>query len=377
MAKKVEEKTEEPKITGNSILGDTLKAAKGEHLNFEKRVNWNVSTGSLLLDIATGGISPSMWRNVGFMNTGKTPAMLEFMRNILEGVPNSKGLWVIAEGRGLSQENVERCGLTFVYDPAEWKVGTVFVLETKIFELFIKLVKDLVFNNPEEVRYAFVVDSVNGLQLRDDALKEITEANRVAGVPMMADKMQQSLSLGMFKYGHWMGLISQVRTEIKLDPYSKAPSRGGSFSGGNALLHGPDVILEYNAPYNGDFIMDNPAGKLNDQKSKPIGQEVRVTMVKTMIEKARKTSFMYPIKYGRKPSGVWVEREIGELMILWGLVTGTGWMTIAPNLVKELKDAGIDIPEKVQGKPNLYKIFEDNPSARDYMYKSFMEKLKR
>lgn len=369
LAKKIE--AEEPKVTSNDVLNAALKEHKTEHYNFQERVTWRVSTGSLILDTATGGVCPSLWRLCGNNNSGKTPQMLEIVRNILKDVPNSKALWVLAEGRGLSEENVERCGLKFVYDPADWAIGTVFVLETNVFELFIRIVRDLVRNNEQNIRYAFVVDSIDGLMLRDDVAKDITENNKVAGVPGLSKKMLQSLSLGMFKFGHWMGMISQVTSEIKLDPYAKSTNRGGSFSGGNALLHGSDVILEYHPSYAGDYILDNPSGKLTDGKSKSIGQTVRVTMVKSSLEATKKRPFEYPIKFGRKPSGIWVEREIAD-MLLWGLVTkGGSWLTLTEPLRKELKENGIDSPEKVQGLDNLYDWLENNPEATAYLKNKF------
>ncbi len=373
----VKAKDEAPSALDNSkdLLTAAMKDAKTEHHNETKKRDWRVSTGSLLLDVATGGIRPSLTRLCGVNNGGKTPQMLEIVRNILKDVPKSKALWVIAEGRGLSAENMARCGLKFVTKAEDWEPGTVFVLYTNIFELVIKVIKDLVKDNPNDNVYAFVIDSVDGLMLRDDALKEITESNRVAGVPMLAKKMLQSLSLGMFTYGHWMGLISQVTAEIKLDPYSKAPNRGGMFSGGNSLLHGSDVIIQYEPSYPGDFILDG-AGKMNDGKTKPIGQNVKVTLVKSMIETSRKTTVVYPIRYGRKPSGIWVEREIADMVLAWGLATRTGaWIAFTPAIRAELKDKGIEIPEKVQGLDNLYALFEENRAATEYLFGKFGEML--
>lgn len=358
-----------------TLLSSAMKEAKTEHHNETKKRDWRVSTGSLLLDAATGGIKPSLVRLCGVNNGGKTPQMLEFVRNILKDVPKSKALWVIAEGRGLSDENKSRCGLKFVTDPAEWVDGTIFVLYTNIFELVIKIIKDLVKDNPNDNVYAFVIDSVDGLMLRDDAAKDITESNRVAGVPMLAKKMLQSLSLGMFTYGHWMGLISQVTAEIKLDPYSKAPNRGGMFSGGNSLLHGSDLILQYEPAFLGDFILDG-AGKMNDGKTKPIGQNVKVTMVKSMVEATRKTTVIYPIKYGRKPSGIWVEREIADMILMMGLANrGGSWISFHPTLLKECEEAGLELPEKVQGVEKLYSLFEENEKLTDYMFSKFNKML--
>jgi hypothetical protein len=370
---KTKELKEEKQVEdlSTSLLSGALKEFKEEHYNATKAVEWEVSTGSLLLDVSTGKVRPSLWRLCGNNNSGKTPQMLEIVRNILKDVPNSKALWVMAEGR-LSEENKTRCGLKFVTDPNEWEIGTVFVLKTNIFELVIKIIKDLVKNNDAGIRFAFVIDSIDGLILRDDAAKEITENNKVAGVPGLSKKMLQSLSLGMFQYGHWMGLISQVTSEIKLDPYAKTTNRGGSFSGGNSLLHGSDVIIEYNPPYGGDFILDGK-GKFNDGKSKPIGQNVTVVLAKSIKETTRKVKITYPIKYGRKPSGIWVEREVGDLILGFGRATlaGAGWITVSPDFIKELEDDGFEFPEKIQGLDNLYKVLQDNEKLTNYLFDKF------
>ena len=67
--------------------------------------------------------------------------------------------------------------------------------------------------------------------------------------------------------------ISQVRADIQLDPYSKAPVRQTSATGGNALLHFANWILEFEARYKKDYILE-------DDKKAPD----RVGMLKQMYE---------------------------------------------------------------------------------------------
>lgn len=371
----VKEIKEEVKPNG-SALSSILKEHKDEHFNFQERVDWKVSTGSLLLDMAMdGGINPCLLRVCGSNNEGKTPQTLEIVRNFLNAEPTKrKAFWVIAEGRGLSKENRERCGLNFVYTDEAWIPGSVFVLESNVFELFIKCVKELVLDNSNSYQYVFVIDSLDGMQLRDDKAKDITENNRVAGTPSLSKKMLQSLSLGMFKYGHLMIIISQVTSEIKLDPYSKSANRGGNFSGGNSLLHGSDWILEYESSFNGDYILDNPNGKLNDGKSKPIGKWSKVIIGKSAIEASRKQKIVYPIKFGKKPSGIWAEYEVGDILLAQDLIKkgGAGWLTLSGYLKTELETAKLEFPEKVQGMDNLRKFLEDNPKVMSFL----VEKIK-
>lgn len=376
--KNVEEKTETSVNPSIQKLDGILKENKSDHYNFDERVTWKVSSGSLLLDMAIGGhFTPCLIRMCGSNGEGKTSQTLEIVRNFLATVPNSKCFWVLAEGRGLSKENIERCELKFVYSAEEWTTGTVFVLESNVYELFIKCVKTLVTDNEEKIKYCFVVDSIDGLQLKDDKAKDITENNRVAGAPALSKKMLQSLSLGMFKYGHLMILISQVTSEIKIDPYSKAPNRGGSFSGGNALLHGSDWIFEYSPSYNSDYILDNPKGKLNDGKTKTIGKWAKVTLQKSAKETSRKQTIVYPIKFGRKPSGIWLEYEITDMLLAWDLVkkSGTAWLNFSDSILEQMKAEEIDCEKQHQGIDNLRVYLEQNPKISEFLYKKLRDVL--
>ena len=308
-------------------------------------------------------------------NEGKTPQTLEILRQFFNTVPNSKALWVIAEGRGLSDENRLRCGLKFVYAADEWETGTIFVLETNVFELFVNTVKTLVKDNDEHIRYAFVVDSVDGLILEADSKKEISENNKVAGTPALSKKMLQSLSLGMFKFGHLMVLLSQVTAEIKLDPYTKTPNRGGQFSGGNALLHAADFILEYQPSFACDFILNNPAGKLNDGTTKSIGKYAKVVIQKSGLEASKKVQVNYPIKFGKRPCGIWVEYEISDMLLQWWLLkkeaTKTSWLSLDTKLQEELKGLCDEVPEKIQGMNQVREFLADNPKVTDYLFDKF------
>ena len=374
MAKSTEKKEEKSGLTSSEQLGAILnnKDYKKDHYNGQKTVTWSISTGSILLDSAVGGsLTPCLLRLCGQNSEGKSSQALELMRNFLKTVPNSKGFWMIAEGRGLSKENRERCGLKFVYSAEEWVVGTVFVLESNVFELFIKCCKDLVMENEEDIRYCFVIDSVDGLQLRDDRAKDITENNKVAGVPAISKRMFQSLALGMFKYGHFMILISQVTAEIKLDPYAKTPNRGGNFSGGNTLLHASDWIFEFQKANQNDYILDKPSGKMNDGTAKTIGKWAKVRLVKSAIETSQGLTVRYPIKFGRKPSGVWLEREVIDSLLAMGLLEKGGvWFNFEASLLQELQDkVSKGVESKFWGEEKLLKYLESNSQLVEFLFK--------
>ena len=379
MAAIKKEKTDE-KRTANSVLDKILKETKDTHFNFQERVDWKVSTGSLLIDAATGGVRPSLIRLAGPPGSGKSAQSLEILRNFLHDVPNSRAVWFLAEGRGLSDEHIERCGLKFVYDSAEWAEGTVFVFETNIFETFVRTVKDLVKQNEDGSVFAFVVDSVDGLILESDSKKEINENAKVAGVPGLSKKMLQSLSLGMFKFGHLMIMLSQQTADIKIDPYAPSAGRMGKFAGGNALSHAADLILEYSHSFAGDFILDKPDAKITDKGVKTLGKMVKVTFQKVMKEKARKTTISYPVKFGKKPSGIWTEYEVGDLILMWNMVEKSGsWLTLGKEL-REICDPilvedGKEPVDKIQGQNRLFAFLEENPRVCQTLYEKFREMI--
>jgi len=384
--KAAEEVQEAPKVNSKEQVKSivTAKENKEKSEYGKESVKWKISTGSLILDgYVGGGLTPSLLRICGHNNEGKTPMTLEIMRQFLNTVPNSKGFWLLAEGRGLTEENVQRCGLKFVYKAEEWDVGTVFVLESNNFELFISIVKTLVKNNIEKHCYCFVIDSLDGLILSADADKEISDNNMVAGVPRISKKMMQSLSIGMFKYGHLMILISQVTATIDKVVNGrtiKGPPRGGDFSGGNSLLHGADWIFEISHTSRYDYYYDTPDEKWAADAN-PIGKKVYVTLQKSALEKSRTHDVEYPIKFGRKPCGVWIEREIVQKLMgdnTWEpnvepllIIKGT-WLSFHPELFKEMQALVPDAKEQIQGEAKMTRYLEQNPQITDLLYKKIL-----
>ena len=157
----------------NDRLKAFLKSNKDDHYNFEEEIYYKVSSGSLNLDfVMGGGFSPGLHRFIGMNEGGKTSEALEVMKNFLKTVKDSRGLIIKAEGR-LGKEVQERSGIEFVSDPDSWKDGNCFVFESNIFETVSELMLELVKNNPENKRYLFILDSVDGLMPKNDAGKTL------------------------------------------------------------------------------------------------------------------------------------------------------------------------------------------------------------
>lgn len=378
MAKKSKEESAE--LSGPSAsdrLLSFLKENKEDHYNFEDEVYYKVSTGSLNLDIATsGGLSPGLHRFIGMNEGGKTSEALEVAKNFLKTVENSRALLFKAEGR-LSREIKERSGIKFVTDPKEWVDGTCFVFECNIFETVSELMKDLINANNENKRYIFILDSVDGLITKGDKDKTLSEATKVAGGAVISSMLMKKISLALSKRGHMAIFISQVRSDIKLDPYAANKEvRQTSATGGNALLHFANWILEFEPRYNKDLILEKPNEKYDPIKNKIIGHNVKIAVKKSTNESTN-SKIQYPIKYGRREgSSVWKEYEVIDQILSWEFASAKGaWVTFSDEIIDELKKSNIELKKQHQGVDNLRLYLEENKSITDYFYNKFVSTL--
>jgi len=367
---------EENKNTSSNVLQSFLKQNSEDHYNFEETIDYKVSSGSLQLDTQLGGgFGPGLHRFVGMNEGGKTSEALEVMKNFLLEVEDSKGFYIKAEGR-LSPEMQKRSGVKFVFTPEEWVAGTCFVFESNIYETVVDAMRQLVSKNEEKIKFCFLLDAVDGLIAKNDMDKSFEESAKVAGGAVIAATFMKKLSIALTKRGHMAIFISQVRADIKLDPYSKAPIRQTSATGGNALLHFANWILEFEPRYKGDIILQNPNDKSIDlQKNPPVGHWAKVTVKKSPNEKTNLT-IPYPIRYGRSGGkSIWIEKEIVDLLLAWELVVkGGAWYTPSEEFLSLLSEAGLPPLEKVQGENNLFKIIEEDEKLLKFLV-SYFKKL--
>ena len=342
-----------------------LKEHKGEHLNFEKEVNYVVSSGSLLLDLAmSGGIRPSIIRASGVAEGGKTSCALSFAKNFQSTVGNSMAVYIKSEGR-LSTEMIERSGINTSED--KW-----FVYKCNIFESVLELIKELIHNNPTDRKYFFIIDSMDALVPKNDMSKSFEESVKVAGGSVLSSNFLKTMALPLSSKGHVAFLVSQVRSKVSINPYDKGDPKLTNASGGNALLHYSDWILEFQPRWAKDMIRDKSVkSKLSE------GHWCRVVFRKSANERTG-SEVEYPIRYGRTGGkSIWVEYEILHVLLAFNLVKATGaWLIFEESLVKELKGKKIEVPEKTQGEDAFRKMLEENVKLRDYLFKKLRDTLK-
>ena len=355
-----------------SLLNNFLKNNKEDHFNFEEQINYRVSSGSLEFDHhLDGGFGPGLHRFVGMNEGGKTSASLEVMKNFLK-MPQSKAVYFKAEGR-LSDEMIKRCGVKFVFNYDDWEDGTCFVFESNIYETVVDLMRQLVNSNEEKNKYCFCLDSVDGLIKKADNEKTFEESTQIAGGASIAAAFMKKMSIAIGKRGHMAIFISQVRADIKLDPYSKAPVRQTTATGGNALLHFANWIIEFEPRFNGDQILLNPSNKKMDPRTNPaIGHYAKVVVKKSPNEKTN-TRISYPIRYGRiGGNSIWVEKEIVGALEAWEFIKKTGaWISITEDFKEVLAEGGFSLPEKIQGENKLFSLIEEDSTLCQYLASYF------
>jgi RecA/RadA recombinase len=354
-------------LGGKSILSSHLKDNKDSHYNFEDEQIFNVSTGSLLLDSELGGSLevPAIVRFTGVSGGGKTSSALLIMNNFLKTIPNAKGLLIKAEGR--LNSNVKKIsGVDFVDKPEDWDNGKCFVLRSNVYENVATLILELIQNNPENTRYYFLVDSMDALISKNDLSKGFDDSAKVAAGAVLTSNFLRRIMLPLSTFGHICGLISQVRSNVQINPYAKGDPKLTNSSGGNALQHYADWIFEFQPRYKSDQIIED--GKI-------IGHWSKILLRKTTNEKDG-TEITYPIRHGRSDGkSVWLEYEIADMLIQWGFAKKSGaWIAFDKAIIDEVKkETDQDLPEKIQGMDQLRTFLEENPKICNYLFNKFKE----
>ena len=381
MAAKKKEDGEKKTLGSTEFAEQFFKTNRANLYNLEEEADdYLVSTGSLILDSKIGGgLGCGVQRFVGVTEGGKSSAALEVMKNMLRTVPNSKGLYVKAEGR-LSKNVQTRSGIQFTKNAPEWDLGTCLILESNVFDTVFDFIRGMLRNNPNKEKYCIIIDSMDGLISLGDIEKNTGDAPKVAAGAVMTSDFLKRVSLGMSKFGHLCIITSQQRSKVSIDPYAKQDTNNmTNSSGGNGALHFPDWIFEFQRAFKADKILEKPDAP-NGPDNKINGHKAKVLICKSTNETTGEV-VKYPIKYGRTDgTSIWIEREVADMLLMWGLFEkgGAGWFTIDEELSTYVKSEGLEIPEKIQGMKNIYALLEENEDLfkclRRYVTDNFLKK---
>tara|TARA_Y100001937_G_scaffold50637_1_gene70557 strand:+ start:46 stop:1179 length:1134 start_codon:yes stop_codon:yes gene_type:complete len=339
-----------------------FKSNREYHYNLEETAEpYLVSSGSLILDhVLGGGLGSGLHRFIGANEGGKTNEALHVMHNMLKTVENSKGLFVMAEGR-LSQDVKDRAGIKFVDNAQDWDVGTCLVFKTHIKDLMVDYIRGLLRNNPDKEKFCIVIDSMDGLITKEDLEKGSSDARKVGGGATMTSDFLKRVSLGMSLFGHMCIMISQIRSNIATSPYAKQdPNNQTDSSGGHAILHYPDWILHFKKQNKGDKILEKPTEQITPD-NKIYGHNAKVLVLKSTNESTGQT-VSYPIKHGRmNGKSIWLEREVVDMLMMWGYLEKSGaWLKFDEKIKSYLNDNKIEVKDSYQGSKAVYELLESD-----------------
>ena len=334
------------------------KGVKEYHLNGQEfRGNYKISTGSKIFDkLIDGGFGSGVVRFVGPTESGKTAEALQVLENFLNTVPNSKGILVKAEGR-LDENMTRRVNTPFTDDPEKWVQGSCWFLKSNVYEVVFDLLRALVTDPENKVRYCIVIDSMDGLIRKEDLEKSSSQAKKVAGGAVMTSDFLTRTNLYLGEWGHLCIMIAQVRAEIKGEYEAKDRNKLGGASGGNAAVHYPNWVIEFMRPLQGDYFRPDAKAQISTE-NKPWGRNVTIRICKSTNETTMLVA-KYPIRFKAVgKSAIWQEREIIDLLMAWGFFDKRGsWYATEESLTKHLK---LDEPMKLQGIEKWYESVESD-----------------
>ena len=352
----------------DSLLGD--KRFKDTHYNDMETPKWLVSTGSIMLDYVLShdgrmGIGSQILKIAGDEGTGKTSFCLGLAKNFQDVGENFFVVCFNAEGR-LNDTIMNRSGLDL--SPAKFKM-----IHCNIAETVFGLIRELVQKNEKNRRYCFIIDSLDALVRLEDNSKDFTESNRIAGVPLISKTFCKTTSLPITKGNHLLLITGQNISNIG----GSAHGPKTISSGGKAVKFFSTTMLEVKPVWTETIIWENPNETKISDKGKRLGHYFQVEVKKAIAEKAGE-NIQVPIRHGASPGkAIWKEIEVQDLMIAWNLLKKGGmWYELAESLVKEVKDAGIELEKtKFQGERATLEFLEENPKFVDYMVDRFKRTL--
>lgn len=377
MAKVKPDTKEAPEAQNTNDFAESFFKDHSEALfNHIQPLNRFISSGSLILDQYVKARSGGVIRLVAKTpESGKSSQSFVYAENFMKTMPKSKTAYVMAEGR-LSPELRARTGLTFVYHPRDWVYGTVLVMATNEFETvadFIVKMSKRMFDAEE--RLCIIIDSLDGLILKADKETKGISGGVVAGVPKLTKLLFRHVALPIAFYDILLVITGQFSADISIDPYAPKQVRLGDASGGNSVPHQCDYIIQYLPRYGGDFILEDDSAKPDPIKNKIIGLWATAEIKKSATDTTG-VKVKIPIKKGRVGCAIWVEKEVADLCLAYGIVTKAGsWLSFNEKTRAEAQENGITLKEKVQGMNALYEYMETEKPAFDWLHTKFKKML--
>jgi hypothetical protein len=353
------------------VLKEVL--SKNGHFNDIVPKNYRVSTGSLNLDLETGGLQPSIIRCSGMAEAGKTSFSLNIVKNFLGDMARKRRAIYFLSDKELSEGLVNRCGVKFVEDMDDWTDGTCFIIRTNEYETVCNTIrKAITKKGNSDTEIVFVLDSMDNFAPKAAFEVDFGESFQKGGTSAITAHFFRCFNILLPRLGHLVIMISQYRDSVHIGKGAPIIKQTSS-SGGRALEHGVIWAFEFQIAMNSkeDMFWDG-----EPFKGKKIGHNCIIQFKKSTNEKTG-TKVKYPIIYGRTDGkSIWVEREIVDQLLIWNMIKGKGaWYTWSDNIHKELLAIEKETPLQIQGEDNIVKWLEEKPQVSDFLYKKLKDVL--
>lgn len=333
------------KIKENIAVKELDFDADGVFVQDGRDVGNNVvySTGSLGLDILTGGFSPGVIQLWGPSSHGKTFMALtlasefqkannyERVRIIFWATEGRYNPRLVAMVPTLKMESPTEKGedgkLVSLFKIARPKNGE------KMYDIILSSLKQ------DSVKYFHIIDSNEGITSVADEGKTMSEAQKTASRATLNTNFLAQGSSYMNHYGHVVLYTNQVRDKIAQG--QKVSGVGKHHGGGHALVHNSNLCLGFAPLWTDLYIYENP----NDTKSKVIGHLMKMIIEKTGNSGNARDSAEVPLIYDH---GIDRDREIATLADAFGLIEKKGaWYAL-------------DGANIAQGQNKLIQFLKDN-----------------
>jgi hypothetical protein len=374
MAKKTnqEEENNSNSEVSKNLLNSLLNGYKDDHYNYVITEKRRISSGSLLLDSYIKVMSGSSIRIGGAQaESGKTSQCLLFASNFMKTMPKSKTFMINSEAR-LSDDMKRRSNLRFTENGSDWNYGDVFVLHSNVMESSCRMIESLLKSMHEQgENLCVIIDSIDMMILNKSRTNEFGDSSKVAGIPFLTKELFRRIGHPINRYNALLLVTTQYQASINLDPY--APKEHKLMPGTNsaAINHMTDYGLFYRSRFNSDYILENPDEKPDPVKNKIIGVYATVEIRKSATDVSG-TVLKIPIKKGKVGNQVWTSKEVGDLILAWGLANKKGaWIKFTDDIITQAKNQSVNLEQNINGLNALYEYLDNNQIICDWFYEKF------
>lgn len=369
MAKK---NTLEEKSNGDATkntLNALLKGYSGTHFNHLETKSVRIPSGSLLLDTYIKIKSGMVLRLGGSAEVGKSSQAMLYAQNYMDTMPNSKTIYVSAEAK-FSEEFQSRTGMKYVENAESWESGTVFVFKTNNFNTICNTLRSLLKTaHEQEEHLCIIIDSVDMLRLAGSDEKDIGESKKPAGVNWLTKEMFRQIGQEIQAYNSLLIMITQYSATFSLDPYSKEPPQIMEGNNTHALNHQVSYAFYYRNRNRKDYILQDDNSPPHPVTNKIIGVKAKIDIRKSATDQTGIT-IEIPIKKGRVGNSIWIEKEVADLILGFGLAIKKGaWISFDEGIIKKAKEDNVELKPQIQGLENFYQYFEKETAVFQWFLK--------